>query len=77
MLRYFILKMGKRGPYLARRSPYGARETTIYAWDAAPIDKLAMAEAVAERIAKPGERWEIRHLDKIRMTEEVVKTWPQ
>lgn len=77
MLRHFILRNGSRGGYLARRNPYGARELTIYAWDAAPIEKLATAEAVAEKIAKPGERWVISFLDKVKMTEEVVKTWPQ
>ena len=77
MMQCFILWNGHRREYLARRNPHRVLEYTIYAYDAAPIQKMATAEAVAQKIAKPGERWEIHRLDKVKMTEEVVKAWQQ
>ena len=75
MLKGYIARRGKT-EYLARRNPYGGREFSIYAYDAAIIEKRTDAEEVIQRIAKPGEKWELRFLDKIEQTEEIVKAWP-
>lgn len=76
MLRGYIIRRGDK-QYLARLNPYGSREFSIYAYDAAIIEKRSVAVEIIEKLARPGETWELRFLDKIKMDERMVQAWPQ
>ena len=63
----------KERQYLAEAKKAEAKKLSE---DAAIMEKRTDAEEVIRRIAKPGEKWELRFLDKIEQTEEIVKAWP-